>query len=101
MAAEPVGADDRCQVPIINYQLLTAPIYIEGSNAKNLSPDMHFFIFLHFFLIPSMLVASSPPTYANKYESTSPKRLMETKTIFVLIQSRYRCVVLPVQSVAN
>ena len=54
------------------------------------------------FLVASTLtVASSPPTYANKYESTSPRRLMETKIIFVLIQSRYLCVVLPVQSVAN
>jgi hypothetical protein len=43
----------------------------------------------------------TPPTYANKYENSLPKRLMETKIIFVLIQSRYRCVVSPVQSVAN
>ncbi len=36
-----------------------------------------------------------------KYENALPKRLMETNIIFALIQSRYRCAVLPVQSVAN
>ena len=49
----------------------------------------------------AMIVVSSPPTYANKYERTLLKRLMQEKMCFVSIQNRCPFVALPVQSVAD
>ena len=49
----------------------------------------------------TMIVVSSPPTYANKYERTLLKRLMQEKMCFVSIQNRCPFVALPVQSVAD
>ena len=43
----------------------------------------------------------TPPTYANKYERTLLKRLMQEKMCLVSIQNLCPCVALPVLSVAD